>query len=216
MKTFYVCSFGGSGSTMLYRYLRNFGKAYHIHSRAPPDMLSHVGNDRATQPTYSEWFNTTPLIDAELANTVVIFIYRNPVDVIMSRCVCLNQRGAANVNHQKHIQCPNRCDISIQDIIQSREDLFGLESFFDTYTTSRAQRNYPIICIKYESLFDNWHRINKLLHIPNVPSLYPTRKETTRHIPEHYKTVLYEIYAPLINKMNKMAWCHIVGNSLSV
>lgn len=213
MKTFYVCSFGGSGSTMLYRYLRNFGKAYHIHSRAPPDILSHIGNECATHPTYSEWFNTTPLSEAELAETVVIYIYRNPVDVIISRCVCMNQRGAANVNHQKHIQCPNRCDISIQNIIHSRKDLFGLESFFDAYTTLRAQRNYPILCIKYESLFDNWPRMNILLGIPNVPSLYPHRRETQRHVPEHIKSVLYEIYDPLIKKMNTMTWCHIVGGT---
>ena len=38
-KNFYVCSYGGSGSTMLKRALRKYGIATHIHSRKPPDNL---------------------------------------------------------------------------------------------------------------------------------------------------------------------------------
>ena len=28
---YYICSYGGSGSTVLFNYLSNFGNVYHIH-----------------------------------------------------------------------------------------------------------------------------------------------------------------------------------------
>ena len=54
MRIFYVCSYGGCGSTMLSNYLKNFGIVYHIHSINPPNHLTGVSEC----PTLSlEWFN---------------------------------------------------------------------------------------------------------------------------------------------------------------
>lgn len=43
MKIFYVCSWGGCGSKLLYRYLNKFGKAVHIHDPNPPNELEYIG-----------------------------------------------------------------------------------------------------------------------------------------------------------------------------
>ena len=54
MRIFYVCSYGGCGSTMLSNYLKKFGIVYHIHSINPPDHLTEVHEC----PTFSlEWFS---------------------------------------------------------------------------------------------------------------------------------------------------------------
>ena len=42
-KTFYVCSYGGSGSKMLCSALRKYGNTKHIHSRKPPEKLEYIG-----------------------------------------------------------------------------------------------------------------------------------------------------------------------------
>ena len=43
MKTFYICSYGGSGSTILCKALSKYGESVHIHSRFPPNQLEFVG-----------------------------------------------------------------------------------------------------------------------------------------------------------------------------
>ena len=58
MKTFYVCSFGGSGSTLLANSLKPYGRVEHIHSRIPPLELEYIGNNKGGD-TYYEWFNVT-------------------------------------------------------------------------------------------------------------------------------------------------------------
>lgn len=35
-QNFYICSYGGCGSTVLFNYLSHFGNVYHIHDRYPP------------------------------------------------------------------------------------------------------------------------------------------------------------------------------------
>ena len=82
---FYVCSFGGCGSTMLTQYLSNFGKTKHIHSRNPPSQLTYVGEENTSNPIYREWFNYTPVNQNELHKYKVIYIYRNPLNAIYSR-----------------------------------------------------------------------------------------------------------------------------------
>lgn len=42
VKTFYVCSYGGCGSTMLCDSLNKYGKTVHIHSPKPPDNLEYI------------------------------------------------------------------------------------------------------------------------------------------------------------------------------
>ena len=60
---FYVCSYGGCGSTMLCKYLSNFGKVKHIHSRHPPQKLTRGGGN-----IYFEWFNTIEIPEHESIN----------------------------------------------------------------------------------------------------------------------------------------------------
>lgn len=196
-KTFYVCSYGGSGSQMLCHYLGHFGNVYHIHSRVPPIKLTKTGYD--DQSTYTEWFNTTEIIESEIKNYKVIFIYRDPVKAIYSRF--------NNKSMLVNIQAPF-VDANIQDVIEQKKDLFGLEDFFDQYTR-KPLKNYSIYCVKYESLWEkgNLTLFNKEMNIPDLPDLYPIQQETPHNEPQ--KEELNDIYKLLHDKMDKMKFLEI-------
>lgn len=198
MKYFYVCTYGGSGSTMLSNYLKNFGIVKHIHTRDPPNDLTGVSEC----PTFAlEWFNNKKISKKNLKRYHVIFLYRNPIDAIYSR-FCSKRWDI----HLKNLKIdPN---ITIEKVVELKEDLYKIEEFFDNYTKVNKKRNYNIYCVKYEDFFDNISYFNKILGIPDIPSLYPkeilTKKELT------YKKELEFIYKDLIEKMNNMPFIKIL------
>jgi hypothetical protein len=204
---YYICSYGGCGSTILCNYLRNYGNVYHIHDRYPPNKLCYVGKENTHENIYNEWFNKEEINENDLCNYKVIFIYRNPVDVIFSRFI---QPTGPNIPHLQHIKCINNGNIGLGDIINFKKDLYGLEDFFDNYTI-RKDRNYKIYCIKYEDFFTNISLINKILEIPDIPNLYPIKQERKKKYT--FVKELIVIYSSLINKMNKMRLIEIIDSS---
>lgn len=199
---FYVCSYGGSGSYMLVNYLSNFGQVFHIHSRNPPKKLTYIGCENSHNYVYDEWFNNTEIPEKNIYQYTVIYIYKNPISAIYSR---FNQNAGKNA-HLEHIQCSNPY-IKLTDIIVSKIDLYKMEDFFTNYT-SKADRNYPIYCVKYEDFWENIVSFNKILKIPDIKALYPIKKETDRTY--EYVNELNDIYASLIHKMNNMKCIEIV------
>ena len=201
---YYICSFGGSGSTVLYNYLSNFGNVYHIHDRFPPIKLQHVGKNNTTEDVYSEWFNKVEIPETDINNYKIIFIYRHPIKVIYSR---LTQVNNPNIPHLQHIMCDNNGDISLADVLKSRKDLYKLEQFFDNYTM-KQERNYRIYCVKYEQFWDNIPFFNKIIGIPDIKELYPIKYETPK--PIRYREQLSDIYSSLIHKMNNKTFIELV------
>jgi len=201
---YYVCSFGGSGSTILFNYLSNFGNVYHIHDRYPPDKLKYVGKHNTDNPVYEEWFNDVEIDETKLKNYKVIYIYRNPVKVIYSRCI--NNTGA-NINHLQHIMCDNNGNVQLSNVLIQNKDLYKLEEFYDNYTV-RKERNYKIYCVKYEQFWDNISLFNKILEIPDIQELQPKKFEHPKKM--YFKNSLTRIYASLINKMNKNRFIEII------
>jgi transposase-like protein len=201
---FYVCSSGGCGSTIIFNYLSNFGNVHHIHDRYPPSKLCYTGSLNTNDPVYNEWFNKTEIPEEKLSNYRVIFVYRNPIDVIFSRFAL--PKGP-NITHMQHVKCDNNGEIYFGDIIKSRRDLYKLEDFFDNYTIPK-ERNYPIYCVKYENFFTNIEIFNKILGIPNIKSLYPTKFERKKQYT--YLKELTFTYISLINKMKRMRFIEII------
>jgi hypothetical protein len=199
--TYYVCSYGGSGSYMLRDYLKNFGKVEHIHSRNPPSQLEYVGGNHSDKQVYGEWFNGVEIPESELGNYKVIYLYKDPVKAIYSRFY--------NPDHLLHVECDTT--ITLEQVIQSKKDLYGLEEFFDHYTKKvkkgKKKRNYPIYCVKYEEFWDHIPEFNKVLGLPTIPTFYPVKKETPRKEP--YSKILYKIYHKLLKKMKKKKWIEI-------
>jgi len=204
---YYICSSGGCGSTMLMNYLNQFGNVYHIHDRHPPDNLCYIGGENTTEEVYREWFNTTEIPTDKLQNYKVIFLYRNPIQVIFSRCV--HSKGP-HVQHLKNIQCINDGLIGLKDVLDSKMDLYGLEEFYDNYTTPK-NRNYKIYCVKYEQLFENISLFNRVLGLPDVKQLYPTKNERPKRLT--HLNELTTIYSKLITKMRMMPFIRIIESN---
>jgi hypothetical protein len=195
-KVFYVCSYGGCGSKMLCEYLGHFGTVKHIHSRCPPNTLTHT----TVYPNYDEWFGEIPIPNKDISNYYVIYIYRDPIKAIQSR---FNMK-----QHLLHIQC--NPSITLEQVIQTKTDLYGIENFFNNYTSRNVNRNYKIFCIKYEKLFANIEELNRVLNIRcNNKSIYPV--EVVREKPklEEHDT-LEKIYAHLKQKMERMPFITVV------
>ena len=194
-KVFYVCSYGGCGSKMLCQYLSNFGTVKHVHSRNPPQQLTHIG-------TRDEWFSSIPIPTSELSNYYVIYIYRDPVKAIQSRF--------HDPAHLAHIQV--NPSITLQQVIERKQDLYGIENFFDNYATYKhmKQRNYKIYCVKYENLFTNMEEFNRVLNISCADkSLYPVEK-TREKLASNAALALEQLYAPLKQRMANMPFITVV------
>lgn len=148
-KTFYVCSYGGSGSTMLSTALQQYGKVYHIHSRNPPDNLEYIGAEKGGN-SYREWFNGIAIPTNELEHYFVIYIYRNPTFSIPSRFT--------NPDHLCHIQIDS--SIQLTDVLSTGNDLYKIREFHDNYTKPNKNRNYKIHCVKYEDIFEKQQELS--------------------------------------------------------
>jgi arginine utilization protein RocB len=175
---------------MLCRYLDNYGTTQHIHSRKPPNYLTHGDSD--------ELFGNRRMSDAEIAITKVIYIYKDPIKATISRF--------KNPNHQRNTQSPI---ISLDKVIESKKDKYKLEEFYDNYVYAENNLNYDIICVKYEDLWNNWSEFNKIIEIPDDPIKYPNRKETNRKIINETNENLSKAYESLKNKMKDMNFIFI-------
>ena len=191
-RTFYVCSYGGCGSTYLCEMLKQYGSVEHIHSREPPELLEYVGGEN----TYKEWFNGQKIPEPDLQNVTVIYIFKDPVKAIFSRF--------HNPLHLRNIQI-EYC--TIKDVIEKEEDLFRINDFFTNYTTSNTNRNYKIICVKYEQLFEKQNELCKLL---NIGPLNLVKIETDRQVNKLNEDQLNIIYKDLKNTMENMDFITIV------
>lgn len=188
---FYVCCYGGCGSWMLIKYLINFGNAVHIHSRKPPEELSYVGNiNNNNSNYYFEHFNNIKVPNDQIINYTVIFLHRKPIKAIYSRFRL--------PKHLDNIGCDNK--VTIQDVLGTKKDLYGIEEFFDNYTIPN-NRNYKINCVKYEDFFDN-------MNVTNDPNLYPKKIERWNDYKDYDK--LYSVYEKLFSKINKLKFIQII------
>jgi len=215
---YYVCSYGGCGSTVLTSYLSNFGNVYHIHDRYPPSKLQYVGkinlnNDDINNNNYhDEWFNGIDIPENELKNYKVIFIYRNPIKAIYSRFVKNNK---PYIKHLQNIKCDNNGFINFFDVIKYHKDLYKLEEFFDNYVVNNINKNYTVYCIKYENFWNNIKVFNKIIGIPDISTLYPAKQERNSKSLIEFDIILAKIYLNLFKKMNSMGFIYIVYPSLN-
>jgi hypothetical protein len=190
------------------KYLSNFGNSYHIHSRFPPQKLTYTGSHHTDRPVHFESFNDVLIPDEEVNNYTVIFIYRDPVKAIYSSFIDTTSHPGyigCCIDHLKHI---GRREIHLSEIAEKKTDLYGIEDFYDQYTESpffpERKRNYTIYCVKYEDFYENLVEFNRIIGIPDVPSLYPEKREKQR-IP-YNKEILEKIYQPLKKRMESMAF----------
>lgn len=145
---------------------------------------------------HREWFNNILIPEEKINDYYIIYIYRDPIHSIYSRF---------EPQHLYNIQIDP--SITYQDIYNTNKDLYKIEEFFDNYTTPNKDRNYKIICVKYEELFS---RYNELLSLLGIEEIIPFPKEKITKREYVNESQLRNIYSNLQNKMNKMNFITIV------
>lgn len=99
--------------------------------------------------------------------------------------------------HLKNIGCnPN---LTLTQVIHSKKDLYGIRHFYDNY--KEPLRNYKILFVKYEDLFQHIEGFNSILKLPNIKELYMTNNQTVRNYPAYLQ--LSAIYKSLIAEMQQ-------------
>tara|TARA_Y100000389_G_scaffold203683_1_gene253011 strand:- start:3131 stop:3724 length:594 start_codon:yes stop_codon:yes gene_type:complete len=195
-KNIYVVSSGGCGSWCLVRYLKAIGhKTFHIHNRIPPTKLKNPANER---------FGDVELTEEELENSIVIFLFRVNIDnTIFSRFVERNWK-----QHLKHIQCPDK-NACLENLLETKKDVFGLEDFYENWTTQDTKRNYKIYAIKYETMFENIDIISDTIGIIKTRHSM-SKRETPRPKFDIYRSQLREVYKDFIEKMDRQPPIQII------
>jgi len=188
--TFCICSFGGSGSTMLTRFLMQYGKVVHIHDRKPPEFLTitkQIGD-------YDGTFSTTRVKDADLHNVVVMYLFRDPTEAQISRW---------SLQHFQHIQVPDfdkykHILSDPQTYINNNQNLLQYNQFHQNYIEAKP-KNYTIYAINYHKIFDpnNILLLCETLKLPSTAHTnFPTQKETSTQKWMQYRAGLYRLNTP--------------------
>lgn len=139
-RVFHVCSYGGSGSWMLVKFLRQFGEAHHVHSRFPPAGDHLVDREHFTAEK-----------DDSNRNIVRIFLYSRPEHAI-------TRRWNWTTDHWHNLGLePDeiaKLPATPADYMQrEHDDLMRYEEFFDNYVTGRD--NGRTVCVDFHRLWDN-------------------------------------------------------------
>jgi len=133
--TIQVTSFGGVGTTMLYRFLK-----------------SQNVNIPADHPNWRPWKHLlVPPADSEVKDGFrVVYVFGNPMDAVLS----VFRRGYQKWhidNMREDINGPADDAWQLDDFLQESKDPFRMAQHFRTW--KEANRSYPILYLKFDALW---------------------------------------------------------------
>jgi hypothetical protein len=140
-KSYYICSYGGSGSYLLQSFLKQFGETYHIHSRSLPSEITKVHREKFTDE-----------IEDNNQKGFVIYIYSKPAHSLLSRASYGNL-------HWLNIEVPSSVAHLIpgreerEKYFELKEDLINYEQFWDNYVFHKS--SFPVLCLNFHHLWEN-------------------------------------------------------------
>ncbi len=185
-----VSSAGGAATSMLLEFLSQYCNTNDPGGRDLYDQV-HLYKHLASPPRL------------EKDTTKVLFLYADPVDVVLS----LHRRDHA---FEHSIRLGSRklwFPRNVERFAASGRDLLRLEAHFDAWI-SPAAREYEILVLRYERLWDNLDVI--LQHIglrADLAAHFPAKQKRQSHSWEGSPTVIAQlrtIYGPLIGKMQRL------------
>ncbi len=197
-KTYFICSYGGSGSKMLTGFIRNYYEALHVHDRCPPDELTMPGkfNKIKIENTFGK-----EKVDPNLYR--VIFIFRSPIDAYLSR--------GSSLQHCKNIDGYYRNHIKDRlTYVKSGVDIMRYNEHFHNYAV-RGNKKYDIICINYHKIWENLEEILTVLEIPlSEIKNFPPKRVKEKQVDAEILTGLNYMYHDLLEKIKQMPAIKIV------
>ncbi|CAM9452650.1 unnamed protein product [Ascophyllum nodosum] len=198
-RTYYVVSFGGSGSKMLGGWLSERGQrmvreVFHIHDPEPAETLFAKEARKGVRPgragrgrdfrgyDFPEGdFPRGGSAVQDMDGYRVVLIFKDPAEALVSRYFynhCKNLRGADCGASEKVFP-------GLERYAEESGDRLHLEAFYDNYCNpakASGSRNYPVVCVNYHKMWDNKEALVAALGLPaEEASKMPTRTETVRN-----------------------------------
>lgn len=192
-------SYGGVGTTFLYRFLERHGLS------TPPRKSRTTSGAKVGDwgkwkhmrvppgTTGNPWY----LVPDDYR---AVYLFGNPMDAVVS----LFRRGYQLENAKRIGGDWENWDPSweLLDYLRNGEDLYHLEDHFHQWVKCpREGRGYPILVVRYESIFDHLEEVFDFLRIPSslrtsFPAPLPRRSDWRRQ-PEKIREGLEAMYGPL-------------------
>jgi len=133
----------------------------------------------------------------------IIFVFGNPYDILISlfrRNYCSATTKKYNfgfpetkVMKEKHKELTG---LSLQEYLEKGKELTGIEEYFNSYKDAKV--DYPILMIRYESMWSNLDKIFDFLNISkDLVNEFPREKQRQsdwRELPDHLKDKLVSRY----------------------
>lgn len=197
--TIQVTSYGGCGTTTIY------------------DFLDRLNLDIPTEKDYGTWKHIYIPPSIVRREFKAIYIFGNPLNVILSlfrrqfQIFHLERMGikpferntkALTINEYVNKYPYLQIFSSLEKYIAHNYDYYRLDEHFTNWTTSK--RHYPIMVVKYETLWNHLDEIFKFLGIPdseitNFPKQHK-RNSVWQKQPQTIKKKLLNIYGNIYNK----------------
>lgn len=185
-------------------------------------FIDHFSNQGVTIPIkeysagYEYVFKHTPWPPDE--GDKAVYIFSDPVEAVISffrrRSEGHNKtmRGLGTpakdwvVGHCKNIDGDHSKideEWDLTDYLSQGEELFRLERHFDNWT--KADRQYPILLVKYEKMWENLEVIHNFMECPDAASDFPqkrTRGSSLDNLSPKDRHNILKMYGPLKEKIS--------------
>ena len=155
---YYICGIDPNMNNLIVNFIQNIAPVYSIYSRIPPKTITEIkGNhfSNIKEPNYQE--------------KIVIFLYSDPINVLSSSNIW-------NIGHCSNIMYPNSTEQvfnkfvdgnpNIVDYLENNDDWLSINEFYYNYLNNKISRDYSIIAINTDKLWNNLDRFATLLKIP--------------------------------------------------
>jgi len=197
VKTYLICSYGGSGSRILNSFIRHTiikyrHKVKHVHDKLPPCEPTSV-EIKPPKVIYS--FSSRKV---NPAGYKVVFIFRYPWEALISVYRRFGKKHCFNIGGDWE-----RFPETIDEYARLGEDIMNYRKCFDAYTKTSG-RNYEIICVNYHKMWDNLEAVFKALELPpSAIQMFPKRAEIKVDISYETMQKLKEIYKDLGEEIDR-------------
>lgn len=158
-------------------------------------------------------------------NTRVVYMFGNPMNAVLSFFNRRIQRSHLHGFGDQEDQCGDKewavkhCKNvygdwrsldpawDLEDYLRNGKDLFRLEDHFNRWAT--AKRPYPILLLRYETLWDNLYNCKQFFRTPEFDiKQFPVQQKRYsdwQTLSQPIQDMLYEIYGGLYERINKFA-----------
>lgn len=190
-----VASSGGCGTTLIYNFLRR------IKEDIPKEPDAGIWKHMCYPPATPE----NP--DFQLRKDYkAVYVFGNPLNSVNSLF-----KRKHHVHHLKRMGFDTILNVrmTLQNYLDNnKEDIFHLQEHFNNWITCpKKGRDYPILLLKYETLFDHLPELLDFLEIPQEKlPLFPKKRQRLsifQSLPKEMQEQLHEIYGNLAKEVEK-------------